>query len=56
MIKRINESKTLINQISCICRWELDGEKCNSRGKWNNDKRYSECKKQIRYACEEYYA
>ena len=30
MIKGINESKTLAKHISCECRCEFDGRKCNS--------------------------
>ena len=30
MITGTNESKTLANNISCECKCELDGTKCNS--------------------------
>ena len=32
-IKEINESRTLAKYISCECRCEFDGRKCNSRQK-----------------------
>ena len=31
IIKEINESKTLVKYISCECRNEFDGRKCNSK-------------------------
>ena len=31
MIKGINESKILMKHISCECRCEFDGRKCNSK-------------------------
>ena len=34
----MNESKTLTKPISCDCRCEFGGRKCNSRQKWNSDK------------------
>ena len=34
-----------MHQISCECKCEFDGRKCNSKQKWNNDKRQFECKK-----------
>ena len=46
MIKGINESKTLVKQISCECRCEFDGRKCNSKQKWNNHKCQCGCKTQ----------
>lgn len=39
MIKGINESTIIVECISCGCRYEFDGRKCNSKPKWNNDKR-----------------
>ena len=42
MSTRINESKTLIKHISCECK--LDGKKCNSNQKKNNDKCQCKCK------------
>ena len=37
MITGINESKTLINQISCECKCKFD-KKSNSNQLWYNDK------------------
>ena len=48
MIKRKNESKTLVKHISYKCRYDFDVIKCNSRQKWNNDKCQYECKKPIK--------
>lgn len=31
--------------MSCKCKFEFDGRKCNSRQKWNNDQCKFECKK-----------
>ena len=45
-IKGINESKTLAKLISCGCRCEFDGMKCNSRQTWNNNKCQCWCKNQ----------
>ena len=36
--KGMDESKTLAKHISCECRCEVDGRKCNSKQEWNNDK------------------
>ena len=36
MITEINESKVFTKRISC--KYQLDGSKCNSNHKWNNDK------------------
>ena len=38
MTTGINESKTLKKHISCKCKSKIDGGKCNSNQKWNNDK------------------
>ena len=38
MITGINESKTLTKLISCRCKCKLDGRKCSSNQKWNNDR------------------
>ena len=38
IIKGMDESKTLVKHISCECRCEVDGRKCNSKQEWNNDK------------------
>ena len=52
-----NESKALAKYISCECRCEFDGRKCNLRQKWNNDKCQCECKKPIKHrACDGDYA
>ena len=44
MITEINETKTLIKDISCECKCEFNGRKCNLNYKWNNDKFRCECK------------
>ena len=49
MITGINESKTLINDISCKCKCKLDGRKCNSDQWWNSDECRCKCKKQNVY-------
>ena len=42
---------------SCEFRYELDGRKCNSTQKWNNNKHSFEYKKSLKHrACEEYFA
>ena len=46
IIKGINKSRTLAKLISCGCRFNFDGRKCNSRQKWNNHKCQCECKNQ----------
>ena len=38
MIAGINESKTLIKDISCTWKCKFGGRKCNSNQKWNSDK------------------
>ena len=38
MITRINESKALINHISCECKCEFHETKCKSSQWWDNDK------------------
>ena len=38
LITEINESKTLTKHVSCDCKCKLDGGKCNSNQKWNNNK------------------
>ena len=43
MITGINESKTLINLISCECECKLDGRKCNLIQNWNSDKCRCDC-------------
>ena len=48
-IKEINESRTLAKYISCECRCEFDGRKCNSRQKWNIDECHSAHKNPIRH-------
>ena len=34
----ITESKSSVKHISCGYGYRLDGKKCNSKQKWNNDK------------------
>ena len=48
-----NESKTLLKDISCKCKYRFNGRKCNSDKWWNNNKCWCECKK--RHACEKDY-
>ena len=38
MIAGINESKTLIKDISCTWKCKFGGRKCNSNQKWNSNK------------------
>ena len=38
MITKINELKTLTKHILRECKCKLDGGKCNSNQKWNEDK------------------
>ena len=45
MITGINELKTFTKHISCECKCNLDGTKCNSNQWWNNNKCWCECKK-----------
>ena len=45
MITVMNELKTLTKHASCECKCKLDGTKCNSNQRWNNDKCRCECKK-----------
>ena len=52
MIIAINESKNL-KGISCKCKRELNGTKCNSTQWWNNDKCWCQCKKH--HICEKDY-
>ena len=47
MITGITESKTVAKDISCECKYEFDGTKCNSNQWWNDDKCRCECKKHI---------
>ena len=44
MITEKNESKILTKDISCEYKCKIDGRKCNSNRKWNNDKCQCECK------------
>ena len=44
MIKTINESKTLMEHISCDCIWKFDSTTCNPNEKWNNETCQCECK------------
>ena len=45
MITGISESKTLTKHISCECKCEFDGRKCNSHQWWDNNKCQCMCKK-----------
>ena len=38
MITGLNELKILTKHISCECKCQFDGRKCNSNQKWNNGK------------------
>ena len=40
-----NKSKILTKDISCKCKCKVDGRKCNSDQKWNNNKCRCQCKK-----------
>ena len=35
---RLNDTKTLVNHISCDCKCKLNSAACNSNQKWNQDK------------------
>ena len=48
MIKGINEWRALAKYISCECRGEFDGRKCNLKQKWNINKCQCEGKKPIK--------
>ena len=37
MIIRLNESKLLLEHISCTCKYRLDSKKCNLNQKWNKE-------------------
>ena len=39
-----NESNILTKDISCKCKCDFDGRKCNSNQKWNNNNCWCECK------------
>ena len=53
MIRKINQSKTLTNNISFECKCRFDGKKCNSNQRWNKNKCRCECKKD--HVCEKGY-
>ena len=53
MITGKNESKILTKDLSCECKYEFDGRKCNSNQKWNNYKCQCKCKKH--HICEKDY-
>ena len=53
VIKGINESKALAKHISCECRCEFDGRKCNSIQKQNYDECQNECKKKQKHRASE---
>ena len=42
MITGLNELKILTKHISCECKCQFDGRKCNSNQKWNKDKCWCE--------------
>ena len=46
-------NRKFYKKISCKCKCKLDGRKCNSNQKWNNNKCWCSCKKQN--VCEKYY-
>ena len=50
MITGINESKTLMQHISCEYKCKFDARKCNSDQGWNKDKCLCDCKR--RHVCE----
>ena len=52
-ITETNESKTLLKDVSCKCKYRFNGRKCNSDKWWNNNKCWCECKK--RHVCEKDY-
>ena len=45
MITGISESKTLTKHLTCECKFEFNGRKCNSDQWWNNHKCSCECTK-----------
>ena len=45
MNQKVTKSRTIVKHISCKCRFEFEGRKCNSRQKWNSDKCQCECEK-----------
>ena len=53
MITGKNESTILTKDISCEFKCKLDGKKCNSHQKWDNDKCRCEYKKD--HICEKDY-
>ena len=45
-----------MKHIACDCSGTLDGKKCNSELKWNNDKYACECKNPLKqHTCGENY-
>ena len=56
VITEISGSKTLTKQVSSKWKCGIDGRKCNSNQKWNNDKCICECKNPKDYCvCKKYY-
>ena len=49
MIKGINKSKASRKHISCECKCNFDGRKCNSNQIWNNEKCRCKCKNPIKH-------
>ena len=48
IITRINEAKTMVKDISCDCKCNLNSTTCNSKKKWNHESFQSECKKYVK--------
>ena len=44
MKTKINEAKTLIQHISCDCKWNFNSATCNSGKNWNKETCKCECK------------
>ena len=40
----VNETRFLVQHESCNCKCELNESVCNSKQKWNHNKRWCECK------------
>ena len=53
----INESKSLVKQVSCDCICKLGGKRCNVKQRWKSDMCWCECKLTMnRHVCREDYA
>ena len=44
MIKNKDETKAMIEHISCDCKCKFNSKTCNSNQKWNNKTNQCECK------------